>query len=141
LDSRWAQGRRSASARRTQFRDFDGVTRQLAKFGPRTASAERALKLALRDRSAPGQSEINAETGAAVLGKRWLDDLPADRSTNTRQTYAYVLDDYVLPGPGAPRVREVRTPTVDRLLKTTGANRRPGRREVRQVRASGHVRA
>src|SRR6185437_15134246 len=91
LDSRWAQGRRSASARRTQFRDFDGVTRQLAKFGPRTASAERALKLALRDRSAPGQSEINAETGAAVLGKRWLDDLPADRSTNTRQTYAYVL--------------------------------------------------
>ena len=76
-----------------------------------------------------------------MLGKRWLDDLPADRSTNTRQTYAYVLDDYVPPGPGALRVREVRTPTVDRLLKTTGANRRPGRREVRQVRAIGHVRA
>ena len=76
-----------------------------------------------------------------MLGKRWLDDLPADRSTNTRQTYAYVLDDYVLPGPGALRAREVRTPTVDRLLKTTGANRRPGRREVRQVRAIGHVRA
>jgi len=107
---------------RTHFRDFDAITRQVTRFGPSKASAERALKLALRDRSAPGQSEIIAETRVALLGKRWLEDLPADRSTNSRQTYAYVLNNYVLPGLGARRVREVRTPTVDRLLKAIGTN-------------------
>jgi integrase len=107
---------------RTHFRDFDGVTRQVTKFGASKAAAERALKLAIRDRNAPGQSEITGETRISVLGQRWLEDLPADRSTNTRQTYAYALDSYVLPGLGALRVREVRTPTVDRLLKTVGAN-------------------
>jgi hypothetical protein len=103
------------------------VTRQVTKFGASKAAAERALKLAIRDRNAPGQSEITAETRISVLGQRWLEDLPADRSTNTRQTYAHALDSYVLPGLGALRVREVRTPTVDRLLKTVGANAGPGR--------------
>ena len=40
---------------RTHFRDFDGVARQVTKFAASKAAAERALKLALRDRSAPGQ--------------------------------------------------------------------------------------
>jgi integrase len=111
---------------RAHFRDFDGVTRQVTKFGASKAAAERALKLALRDRSPPGQSEITAETRVAVLGRRWLEDLPADRSTNTRQTYAYVLDSYVIPGLGALRVREIRTPIVDRFLKSIGANAGPG---------------
>jgi hypothetical protein len=65
------------------------VTRQVTKFGPSKASAERAVKLALRDRTAPGQSEITAETRVAMLGKRWLEDLPADaariRGKRTRE--------------------------------------------------------
>jgi hypothetical protein len=70
---------------RTPFRDFDGVIRQVTKFGASKAAAERSLKLALPDRSAPGHSDITAETTVGVLGKRWLDDLSADRSTNTRR--------------------------------------------------------
>ena len=60
----------------------------MTKFGPSKAAAERALKLALRDRATPGQSDITGETKLEVLGRRWLDELPADRSANTRQAYS-----------------------------------------------------
>lgn len=111
---------------RTYFRDFDGAVRQVTKFGPSKAAAERALKLALRDRATPGQSDMTAETKVEVLGRRWLEDLPADRSTSTRQAYAYVLDNYVIPVVGALRVREVSTPAVDRALKAITSKAGPG---------------
>jgi integrase len=110
---------------RTHFRDYDGVVRQVTKYGPSKAAAERALKLALRDRVTPGQSDITGETRVAVLARRWLDELPADRSTNTRQLYSYLLDNYIVPGIGALWVREVSTPTVDRTLQAIKTNGGP----------------
>lgn len=52
---------------RAHFRDYDGVVRQVTKFGPSKAAAERALKLALRDRMARGDSDIGSNTTVAVL--------------------------------------------------------------------------
>ena len=111
---------------RTYVRDFDGAVRQVTKFGRSKAAAERALKLALRDRVPPGQSDVTGETKVEVLGRRWLEELPADRSPSTRQAYSYVLDNYVIPVLGALRVREVSTPAVDRTLRAVGAKAGPG---------------
>jgi hypothetical protein len=111
---------------RTYVRDFDGAVRQVTKFGSSKAAAERALKLTLRDRMAPGRSDLTAETRVEVLGRRWLEELPADRSTSTRQAYAYVLDNYVIPAMGGLRVREVSTPAVDRALRAITPKAGPG---------------
>jgi hypothetical protein len=39
--------------------------------------------------------DIAGGTKVEVLGRRWLSELPADRSSNTRQAYSYVLENYV----------------------------------------------
>ena len=120
---------------RTYMRDFDGVVRQVTKFGPSKAAAERALKLALRDRVAPGQSDITGETRVDVLANRWLAELPADRSPNTRETYTYVIARHIAPAVGALRVREMSTPAVDRVLRAVTASSGPGGREDDPQRA------
>jgi integrase len=122
------------------MRDFDGAIRQVTKFGPSKAAAERALKLALRDRVAPGQSDVTGETRVEDLGKRWLQDLPADRSTGTRQTYTYVLTKYVIPAVGALRVREVSTPAIDRTLKAISSQAGPGSAKTARSVLSGMFR-
>ena len=125
---------------RTYFRDLDGKVRQVTKFGSSKAAAERALKLALRDRVAPGQSDITGETKVDVLGRRWLDELPSDRSPNTRQTYLYVLENYVIPTVGALRVREVSTPAIDRTLKMIRTKAGPGAAKTARSVLSGMFR-
>lgn len=125
---------------RTYFRDYDGTVGQVTKFGPSKAAAERALKLALRDRATPGQSDITAETKLEVLGRRWLEDLPAEGSANTRQAYSYVLSSYVIPSVGALRVREVGTPAVDRTLKAISVQAGPGAAKTTRSVLSGMFR-
>ena len=125
---------------RAYFRDLDGEVRQVTKFGPSKAAAERALKLALRDRVAPGQSDITGETKVEVLGRRWLDELPSDRSPNTRQTYLYVLENYVIPTVGSLRVREVKTPAIDRTLKMIHTEAGPGSAKTARSVLSGMFR-
>jgi hypothetical protein len=93
-------GARTRVWARTYLRDLDVEVRQITTFGPSKAAAERALKLALRDRITPGQSDITGESKVELLGRRWLDESPSDRSPNTKQTYLYVLENYVIPHRG-----------------------------------------
>ncbi|HEY3737594.1 MAG TPA: tyrosine-type recombinase/integrase, partial [Jatrophihabitans sp.] len=125
---------------RTHFRDLDGAVRQVTKYGTSKAAAERALKQSLLTRSAPGLSDIGGDTKIAVLAERWLDELPADRSANTRQTYAYVMANYVVPTLGALRVREVTTPAIDRTLKTISTTAGPGAAKSARAVLSGMFR-
>ncbi|HEX2306915.1 MAG TPA: tyrosine-type recombinase/integrase [Jatrophihabitantaceae bacterium] len=125
---------------RTYFRDFDGRVRQVTRFGPSKVAAERKLVLALRDRMTPNRSDITADTRMDVLGRRWFDELPADRSTSTRQVYSYVLENYVIPEISALRVREVSTPAVDRVLKAITAKGGPGAAKTTRSVLSGMFR-
>jgi integrase len=125
---------------RTYFRDVDGLVRQVTRFGPSRAAAERRLVLALRDRMTPGRSDITADTRMDVLGRRWFDELPADRSTSTRQVYSYVLENYVIPEIAALRVREVSTPAVDHVLKAITAKGGPGSAKTTRSVLSGMFR-
>lgn len=102
------------------FRDFDGVTRPVARFGPTKAAAERALKEALRDRTGPLGESITADTRLSVLAQSWRSEIEvADHlSDGSRETYLRTLDKHVLRGMGGLRLRECDVPTVDRFLKT-----------------------
>lgn len=61
---------------RTQFRDYDGVTRPVTRYGPSRAVAERRLKEALRDRRGPtGDGAISGETRFRDVAQIWLDEI------------------------------------------------------------------
>lgn len=110
-----------------QFRDYDGVTRQVEAWGATPTGARRALAIKIRDRGVPSSSDVTAETRVAVLGAMLFVEW-AESGKHTPQT----LDAYrsawriVEPAVGQLRVRECTPSTVDRFLRTIAATR-PGR--------------
>lgn len=109
---------------RARFRDPDGVTRKVEAWGVTGAAAERTLVESLTTRIAPSSANITPSTRLRDLAERWfVEEVEGnDRSTNTRNRYRYVLDQYVIPGVGALMVREVSTGSMNRFLKKTTTN-------------------
>jgi integrase len=104
---------------RARYRDHDGTTRPVTRFASTKAGAERALKLAIRDRTGPMSGDVTAETRVRDLVTMWLTDVDTgDLTARTKEHYRYVTDRYVLPGMGGLRLREVTAGSVDRLLKS-----------------------
>jgi hypothetical protein len=70
---------------RTLYRDYDGVTRRVEKHGRTKGSAERALRVALRDRvHVEAGAEITPDTKISVLGEVWFVGISSqDRSPGT----------------------------------------------------------
>src|SRR4051794_28656818 len=57
---------------RVLIRDYDGRVRALERRAPTKAAADRALKLALRDRApTSARGEITADSRVAVLAEAW----------------------------------------------------------------------
>jgi integrase len=104
---------------RTLYRDYDGVTRRVERHGHTKGVAERALRLALRDRVHVGAgADITPDTKLAVLAEMWFAEVSRlDRSPGTLRAYRERLDRQVIPSLGALRVRELSTGTVDRHLR------------------------
>jgi hypothetical protein len=102
---------------RVLIRDHDGQVRALERRAPTKTAAERALKLALRDR-APAQTrrEITADSRVSVLAEAWYAGL-ADLSPVTMQAYRDRLDRQLLPRLGQLRIRELSVGTLDRQLR------------------------
>lgn len=125
-------GRWRALAR---FRDFDGRTRQVEAWGKTGAAAERALVSAMTDRAAPSDDELTPETTLARLAVKWLSEVDAGTlATNTRERYRGVVQDYVVKGLGAVRVREVTVGRVEAFLKAIGERHgQPSARLARTV--------
>lgn len=123
----WGTIRVQASGRgfraRTQFRDFDGVTRDVERFGATKGAARSALAAALVERTAPAGDEISAEARLSAVAVVWLAEIEAsDRAINTVRRYREVLNDHVLPGVGGLMVREATVPRLDRFLKAIATN-------------------
>src|SRR3954453_6306667 len=98
-------------------RDFDGHVREVERNAGSKVAAERALKLALRDR-APGKAggELTADSRVLVLAEAWyagLDDL----SPITLQAYRDRLDRQLLPRLGQLQIRELSVGILDRHLR------------------------
>jgi hypothetical protein len=84
--------------------DYDGVTRRSKKHGRTTGSAERALRVALRDRVHVGAgAEITPDTKIAVFAEVWFAEISSqDRSPGTSRAYRDRLDRQVIPALGRP---------------------------------------
>jgi integrase len=104
---------------RTLYRDYDGVTRRVERHGQTKGAAERALRLALRDRAYVGvEAEITPDTKIAGLAETWFAEISAqDRSPGTLRAYRDRLDRQIIPALGNLRVRELTTGVVDRHLR------------------------
>jgi integrase len=104
---------------RTLYRDYDGLTRRVERHGQTRVAAERALRLALRDRVHVGaEAEITPDTKIAGLAETWFAEISAqDRSPGTLRAYRDRLDRQIIPALGNLRVRELTTGIVDRHLR------------------------
>jgi integrase len=104
---------------RCRFRDYDGVTRLVERFGPSKTAAERKLKEALRDRvRIDAEAEINPDTKLAVVAEAWWAVFSvADGSPGTKRIYRDRLDNQIVPALGNIRCRELTVGTVERFLR------------------------
>src|SRR3954452_21066520 len=102
---------------RVLVRDYDGHVRAVERNAASKIAAERALKLALRDR-APGKTggEITADSRVSVLAEAWYSSLD-DLSPITLPAYRDRLARQLLPRLGQLRIRELSVGILDRHLR------------------------
>jgi hypothetical protein len=113
-----APGRHRA---RCRFRDYDGQVRYVVRFGPSQSSATRNLKAAMVDRvAAAGPADLTRNAKVIDLSAAWLIEVEASvLAQSTKARYAMIVRQFITPGLGQLRLRELSVPAVDRLLRVT----------------------
>jgi integrase len=117
---------------KVRFRDADGITRPVVRYGQTKGRARTALLETLADRQAVIKaSTITGNTTVADLAELWH---AADHqwSTNTRDTYRAYIDRHVTPNLAGMRLREIRPSVVNRVL--TGIRDRSGKGAAKTTR-------
>ncbi|MGW4398439.1 tyrosine-type recombinase/integrase [Amycolatopsis nivea] len=113
---------------RCLYRDFDGKTYEVARFGSTATKAENRLKEAIRDWVAPAADEdVTSATTLTDAGRLWLRELEKDAEKNhkswgTVDTYRNRFETIVIPAVGELRMREINSPKIgipafDRLCR------------------------
>lgn len=106
---------------RAKYRDWDGRTRTVERFGGSGAKAEAALKVALRDRARPAAApaDVTRDTNLADLGTIWLDTKRRQNlAPKTIELYEQTIRTHVTPAVGELRVGEVTIGGLERFLDT-----------------------
>jgi integrase len=116
----------------TKFRDFDGVTRRVARSGRSKAAAERTLKQALAERGRGTTGDVTSETKLKAVAEPYLDDVRRRRRGTTYDTYSHHMANNVLPALGELRLREVTVVRIEQFLRSCEARLKPN--TVRTVR-------
>jgi len=103
----------------TLFRDLDGKVRRVERHAATRSAADRALQLAVRDRTQPAAGrELTPDSKVKVLARIYLDDIAlSDRSPSTVAQYQDRIEKQILPALGEIRVRELSVGRVDIFLK------------------------
>jgi integrase len=109
---------------RTLYRDHDGRTRAVERFGNTRGAARQALAAAIRDRARHGDTAtITPESRLEVVAEHWFVRVTeAGRSPSTLQVYRDRLDSQVIPALGNVRLRELSVGLVDRHLDSVRIN-------------------
>lgn len=105
---------------RARYRDFDGRTRTVERFGKTGAAAERHLRDALATRAAPARGDvIDRTTTINDLARLWLAGMGADghHSDTTLGLYESAIAVHIVPALGDVRVGEVTVGLLDRFLR------------------------
>lgn len=106
---------------RTYVRDLDGERRMVSRRGKSGAAAERALKAALAERTAPTRNALGPTTRLSEATELWYAGIQAeveagDKSPNTARLYRHYLDRHILPGVGALRLGEATVARLDEFI-------------------------
>ncbi|MFC8504583.1 tyrosine-type recombinase/integrase [Pedococcus sp. NPDC057267] len=106
---------------RVRYRGTDGRLRQVERWGPSSAAAQRAMSEALDQLTATATSTLTGRDTLDEAIRQWMADLEqlerlGQRSPGTLQTYRRQWEGHVSPGLGALRLTQVTTPVVDRFL-------------------------
>ncbi|HEY5178913.1 MAG TPA: site-specific integrase [Dermatophilaceae bacterium] len=121
---------------RCRFRDYDGQVRYVVRHGPSRSAAERNLKSVLVDREqSAGGVGLTRNAKVVDLSAAWLIEVEAsDLAKSTKVRYSTIVHQFVNPGVGQLRLRELSVPAVDRLLRVIvekhGATTAKGARSV-----------
>lgn len=108
---------------RCRYRDTDGVTRYVERWGVSRQDAREKLNQALKDRKVTaGVQDIGPDSYVKDVVKLWLAKLDervkaGKRSPGTARTYRVYVDSVVLPKLGELRVREVSVGRVDTVIQ------------------------
>lgn len=122
-----AYRRGSGWVARTNFRDYDGVTRPVERSGKSRAAAERNLKAELQNRTRAPGSAVTRDSRVAEVAELWfkvIEEKVSDGALEegTGENYRRQLDNHIIPGLGAFRLWEADTPRVDGFLRAVKAN-------------------
>jgi integrase len=106
---------RTTYCAKARYRDHDGTTRSVVRYGQTKGRAATALRKALAERQAlTAQQGITADTRVADLADTWLAG-EHDWAPNTRETYRYAVAT-VKPALGGVRLAEMRPAVLNRGL-------------------------
>lgn len=125
----------------TRFRDHDGETRLIERWGTTKAKAETALKAAIADRQVPvSAGEWHAGMGLTAAADLWLEQVDrSDRSDSTKRQYRDNTDRYlresVVKGLTLREVNKVGT--VERYLQGVADNSGAGAAKTARTVLSG----
>ncbi|MDX2974266.1 phage integrase central domain-containing protein [Kribbella solani] len=106
----------------TNFRDFDGRTRQVGAYGStKTAAENNLLEKVTERRDAGGGSKLTGADKFAKAADLWLRKFrqmvkDEKRSPGSLDTYRRHLDRTVLPALGDVRLGEMTTPLIDKVV-------------------------
>ena len=109
---------------RTIYRDIDGRTRQIERWGRSAPDAENKLKTALMAKNRMSRDgELSGADRFAKAAEIWRQSIEIKvgrgiRSPGTLETYERSLKLHVLPALGEVRLLEISPPLLDRFLKT-----------------------
>jgi integrase len=124
---------------RCRFRDFDGVTRLIERYGSTKTNALTALQDEIRSRAGSPKSPLRPEHTFARAAEMWLAKLDAQvaegtRAVTTADTYRQRLNSVLLPAMGQWRLHECTVPRVDILFTDLAKSQGPqSRKTIRTV--------
>lgn len=104
----------------TNYRDYDGVVRQVERVGVSEANAKNNLKKALRDRArAVVGEEVTDKTKVTVVAERWLRELDeSKKAPRTKRTYRETWERDLRDAVIDLQVSEVTVALAERVLRT-----------------------
>ena len=120
---------------RTQFRDYDGVTRPVEAHGATGAKAENRLRELLRDRSAPNNSDITGDMLISALAELWFEEVAGQEelAVQTIDRYQACFQQAIRKPIGKLRIREATVGRLDKFFKTLAKSHRSQARNARVV--------
>jgi integrase len=112
---------------RARFRDADGITRSVVRFGQTKRDATDRLKAALVERQTAVQaSTVQAASTVSILADLYFNEHRNSWATNTRDTYRYVIKNQIKPALGSVLLRELRPGVVARAITRVRDDAGPG---------------